>query len=93
MTQTGITRVAAVDRSSLSMILQFLSGQNLISKCRHEKDQRSVLVTITPAGRDALRRTERALDEAERAVRRVIGPHVRDLAGALIAISEIAPND
>lgn len=72
MTQKGIIDKTGIDRSSLSELLRRLVNQHLVAQVRLESDLRALMVTITPAGREALTKADHALLWAESAVLRKV---------------------
>jgi DNA-binding MarR family transcriptional regulator len=66
--QAALGRRLWIDRSDLHAILNELQGDGLVARVRDEQDRRRNLVTLTPAGKAALRRLDRRVDAAQRAL-------------------------
>jgi DNA-binding MarR family transcriptional regulator len=69
--QTDLVRLSGIDRSTLTEILRRLAARNLILRRRMERDQRTNILSITPAGIQAL---EDAFDAMARAQDRIMEP-------------------
>lgn len=69
--QTDLVRFSGIDRSTLTDILRRLGARGLIQRRRLERDQRSNVLSVTPAGIAAL---ENAFAAMERAQNRILEP-------------------
>lgn len=85
MVQRRITELSGVDRSSLSEMLRRLVEQRMAAQVRLESDMRAIMVSITPAGIQALARAERALLSAEDVILRKLPYRERGLLLRLLA--------
>lgn len=63
--QAALGRRLWIDRSDLHAILNELEGAGLVARVRDEQDRRRNLVTLTPAGKVALRRLDKTIDAAQ----------------------------
>lgn len=70
--QRQITVLSGIDRSTLSALLRRMATDMLVANVRLETDKRAVQVTITPGGRKAFLKCEKALSEAEVALLNLI---------------------
>lgn len=70
LTQTDLVNRTRIDRSTLADMISRLIKRDLLSRSRTERDQRANAVTITTAGRRALRT---ALGRIQRAEERLLG--------------------
>ncbi|HEY4115892.1 MAG TPA: MarR family transcriptional regulator [Rhizomicrobium sp.] len=66
VSQTALVEMTGVDRSTLAEMIRRLLDRGYITKRRPEADLRSYAVSITPAGRKALRSGRAASSRAER---------------------------
>lgn len=88
MCQASLLVASASDRSSLSEMLARMATAGLIARARSKADKRKLIVSITPAGRDAYRtarivvqRTDRRVDKAMTATAsEAIGPILTRIA-------------
>lgn len=67
--QTDLVRLSGIDRSTLTEILRRLAGRGLIQRRRLKKDQRTNILSITPAG---IRVLENAFQAAARSQDRIM---------------------
>jgi MarR family transcriptional regulator, temperature-dependent positive regulator of motility len=72
--QRQITTLTGIDRSTLSEILKRLATDGMVGNVRLETDKRAIMVTITPAGRKALKKADAALTRAEAILMSLIPP-------------------
>jgi DNA-binding MarR family transcriptional regulator len=68
VSQAALGRRLWIDRSDLHAILNELERDGLVARIRDEQDRRRNLVTLTPAGKAALRRLDKRIDAAQRAL-------------------------
>lgn len=54
MTQTALQQTLAIDQAAITRHLKILEKQQLVTRKRNEKNNREVLVTISPAGMQLL---------------------------------------
>jgi MarR family transcriptional regulator, organic hydroperoxide resistance regulator len=66
-------------RSTLTAVVDRLEAKGYVTRATDPDDRRSVVVTLTAAGRPAAGRARRAVQEVERAIAAACSP--RDLAG------------
>jgi DNA-binding MarR family transcriptional regulator len=66
--QAALGRRLWIDRSDLHAILNELEGAGLVARVRDEQDRRRNLVTLTPAGKAALKRLDKTIDAAQSAL-------------------------
>jgi DNA-binding MarR family transcriptional regulator len=66
--QAALGRRLWIDRSDLHAILNELEGAGLVARVRDEQDRRRNVVTLTPAGRAALKRLDKTIDAAQSAL-------------------------
>ncbi|MVA98375.1 MarR family transcriptional regulator [Nitratireductor sp. CAU 1489] len=71
MDQASLGRVAALDRTTIVVVLGKLAQRDLVTRTPSRKDRRSKIVAITGAGRDLL---ARALPLARQAQERMVEP-------------------
>lgn len=64
--QAALGRRLSIDRSDLHAIVGELERDGLIARVRDPVDRRRNLVTITTAGRTALKRLDALIDDAQR---------------------------
>jgi DNA-binding MarR family transcriptional regulator len=75
--QTMLVDATGIDRSTLADMVQRMLKRGLLSRSRTEKDARSNAISITPAGRRALRGARLAAERAERALLELLPPAER----------------
>lgn len=66
--QAALGRRLWIDRSDLHAILNELERGGLAARVRDEQDRRRNLVTLTPAGQAALKRLDKRVDAAQKAL-------------------------
>jgi DNA-binding MarR family transcriptional regulator len=66
--QATLGRRLWIDRSDLHAILNELERDGLVARIRDEQDRRRNLVTLTPAGTAALKRLDKRVEAAQRAL-------------------------
>jgi DNA-binding MarR family transcriptional regulator len=66
--QAALGRRLWIDRSDLHAILNELESDGLVARVRDEQDRRRNLVTLTPAGKAALKRLDKLIDAAQSAL-------------------------
>jgi DNA-binding MarR family transcriptional regulator len=85
--QATLGRRLGIDRSDIAAIVGELERGALIERRRDEDDRRRNVVTLTPAGRDALARLDRAVEAAQEQLLAPLAPHEREeLARLLIRL-------
>lgn len=72
--QTSLVAATGIDRSTLGEMLKRMASQGLVAAVRLESDNRNNLISLTPAGRKALLKSETALADAESSMMRMV-PH------------------
>jgi DNA-binding MarR family transcriptional regulator len=75
--QTMLVEATGVDRSTLAEMVRRMLARGLLSRSRTEKDARANIVSITPAGRRALRSAKLAVERAERQLLEPLPPTER----------------
>lgn len=86
---TDITRLTGIDRSTTGMMVQTLLDLGYVVRTRPEGDFRSWVVSLTPAGKKALKAGQKIIDKFEANLAKSIGPvaadamdhHLRLIAG------------
>lgn len=68
VSQTGLVEMTGIDRSTLAEMIRRMLERGLITKKRTEEDLRAYAVSITQAGRKALRSARAAAERAEKAM-------------------------
>jgi DNA-binding MarR family transcriptional regulator len=63
--QAALGRRLWIDRSDLHALLAELEGEGFVARVRDQKDRRRNVVTLTPAGRAALKRLDRRVEAAQ----------------------------
>jgi DNA-binding MarR family transcriptional regulator len=79
-------------RSTLTAVVDRLEAKGYVARATDPDDRRSVVVTLSAAGRPAARRARQAVEEIERAVAAACS--ARDLAGfarVVTHVSQLAP--
>jgi DNA-binding MarR family transcriptional regulator len=66
--QADLGRRLWIDRSDMVAVLNDLEGDGLVARVRDEHDRRRNLVQLTPAGKRALDRLDRRVEEAQAAL-------------------------
>lgn len=66
--QAALGRRLWIDRSDLHAILNELESEGLLARVRDQHDRRRNLVTLTPAGRAALKRLDKQVEAAQNAL-------------------------
>lgn len=66
--QAALGRRLWIDRSDLHAILNDLEREGLVARVRDEQDRRRNLVTLTPVGKAALKRLDKRVDAAQKAL-------------------------
>jgi DNA-binding MarR family transcriptional regulator len=66
--QADLGRRLWIDRSDLHALVKELERDGLVARVRDESDRRRNVVAITAAGRAALRRLDKRIDAAQRAL-------------------------
>jgi DNA-binding MarR family transcriptional regulator len=75
--QTILVEATGVDRSTLAEMVRRLLARGLLSRSRTERDARANTLSITPAGRRALRSARLAAERAERRLLEQLPPTER----------------
>jgi DNA-binding MarR family transcriptional regulator len=91
ISQTDLSRANGRDKSSLTPVLNDLVRRGLVARDRTARDRRAYRLTLTPAGRTALRELTACARRHERKLDQIIGKEDRasfmrilhDIAGAL----------
>ena len=73
-----LARTYGLDKATLSLTLKRLTQAGLIRTARREDDRRHLALTLTPAGRAALRRATRRIERQERLMGSVLAPGERE---------------
>lgn len=68
ITQTRITKITGIDRSTLSKMMEGLKKMEYVRSARHDEDQRANSVVITPDGKRAYHRALLHYKNAEDAI-------------------------
>ena len=86
----AVLRSFRMPASTLTSVVDRLERRGLAARSRHPRDRRSLLVELTPAGREAAATVRREIGRLEEAVKERLAP--ADLAGfrAVIAALEAA---
>jgi DNA-binding MarR family transcriptional regulator len=63
--QADIGRRLAIDRSDLHALINELERDGLVTRVRDEHDRRRNVIALTSAGRAALKRLDRRIDDAQ----------------------------
>ena len=66
LSQLEAARRLGVDRTTMVALIDVLEGKGLVERRRSAQDRRKNTVDLTPAGRDCLRRAEKAREVTER---------------------------
>jgi DNA-binding MarR family transcriptional regulator len=69
--QVTLSGAAALDRSTISLVIRKLEQRGLVRRTRSEQDQRAKIVTITATGQKLV---EAALGAVEAAQQRIVAP-------------------
>jgi MarR family transcriptional regulator, lower aerobic nicotinate degradation pathway regulator len=88
--QAAIGRRLWIDRSDLHALLAELERDRLVERVRDPEDRRRNVVNLTAAGRATLRRLDRRVDAAQRALLEALSAGER---GQLIELLERAISD
>jgi DNA-binding MarR family transcriptional regulator len=72
-----LVEATGVDRSTLAEMVRRMLARGLLSRSRTEKDARANTLSITPAGRRALRSARLAAERAERRLLEQLPPTER----------------
>ncbi len=73
ITQAGLGRTIARDKSSVTPLIQELEKRGLVKRERSRSDRRSVTLTLTAAGEAMLRRLQAHAIEHDRKLDRIVG--------------------
>ncbi|MDA0183879.1 MarR family transcriptional regulator [Solirubrobacter phytolaccae] len=65
LSQAELGRRLAIDRSDMAAVAAELEQRDYIARTRDDRDRRRNVVTITPAGSEALARMDAAIDAAQ----------------------------
>jgi DNA-binding MarR family transcriptional regulator len=77
ISQTDLSRANGRDKSSLTPVLNDLVRRGLVTRDRTQRDRRAYRLTLTPAGRTALRELTACARRHERKLDRIIGQQDR----------------
>lgn len=83
--QQGMCEMLSMDANNLVLLLNALEEAGHVSRTRDPSDRRRHLVAITPAGRRALRKAERAQEGVEEEVLAGLCPQERETLHVLLA--------
>ncbi len=83
--QVTLGGAAALDRTTISLVIRKLEARRLVRRERSEHDQRAKIVTITAAGKYLV---HEALPAVEAAQRRILDPLETAEAAQLVALLE-----
>lgn len=72
--QRQIMEASGVDRSTLSESLSRMATAGLVVAVRMPEDSRATMVSLTPAGRQALERADAAVSQAEGSLMKLVPP-------------------
>lgn len=84
--QTDLVRLSGIDRSTLTEILRRLAGRGHISRRRLKKDQRTNVLSITPAGIRVLEAAFRAMRRSQDRIMEPVPPVKREAAMELLSL-------
>jgi DNA-binding MarR family transcriptional regulator len=95
VSQTGLVEMTGIDRSTLAEMIRRMLERGLITKERTEDDLRAYAVSITQAGRKALRAGRAAADRAEKVLLETLPPierprFIKQLAAIAAAAETLA---
>ena len=90
--QQALTQALCLDANSSVLLLNELEAAGLAERSRDASDRRRHLVALTPAGRHALERAERAQESIEDEVLAALGPHDRAVLRDLLRRALEAPS-
>jgi len=97
LSQTDLARRTGVDRSTVAELVSRLTGRGLLERTRLAQDQRAYALSVTAAGRVALRSAWRGVVAAQETVLAPLAPadrtHLLHLLRQLIAAHEAAERD
>lgn len=82
--QTDIVELTGIDRSTLADIVRRLSARKLVIRRRTKEDARMYAVTLTDAGRSALKDGQKVATKVERALLSGLDPAERYQMAALL---------
>lgn len=91
-TQQALTLALCLDANSSVLLLNELEAAGYAERRRDASDRRRHLVAITPAGRQALERAERAQESIEDEVLAALGPDDRATLRRLLSRALEAPS-
>lgn len=93
LTQQALADTLHLDPNNLVLLLNALESGNLVERRRDASDRRRHIVVLTPAGRKALERAERALESVEDDVLGGLTPEERETLHRLLlrAVDSEAP--
>lgn len=77
ITATALSRACGRDKSTLTPALRDLMQRGVVLRERSAADERSFLITLTPAGRALLRRLRTHAEAHDRALDEIVGPDMR----------------
>lgn len=75
--QTTLVNMIAFDKSTIGDVLERLTAKGLVHRIQGEKDRRTKVLKITPAGRQLLRKIEPAVESAQDLILSPLRPHER----------------
>lgn len=73
-----LARTYGLDKTTMSLTLKRLTQAGLVASAHREDDRRHLALSLTPAGRDALRRATRRIERQERLMSSALTPAERD---------------
>jgi DNA-binding MarR family transcriptional regulator len=77
LTPTDLSRACGRDKSTLTPALKDLAKRGLVERRRHETDERSYTIHLTPAGEELLRVLRRHALAHDRVIDRIVGSDKR----------------
>jgi MarR family transcriptional regulator, lower aerobic nicotinate degradation pathway regulator len=83
--QVTLSGAAALDRTTISLVIRKLEQRGLVRRTRSEQDQRAKIVTITATGQKLV---EAALGAVEAAQQRIVAPLDDDETQRLLQLLE-----
>jgi DNA-binding MarR family transcriptional regulator len=90
--QQALTQAFGLDANSCVLLLNELEAAGFAERRRDASDRRRHLLTLTPAGRQALERAERAQESIEDEVLAALGPDERATLRELLSRALEAPS-
>ena len=85
LSQADLGRRLAIDRSDMAAVAAELERRDFIARTRDDRDRRRNVVTITPAGAEALARMDAAIETAQDALLAALTKPEREQLTRLLA--------